>query len=154
MSTSIRQLIVTALDTLLKTIKTTAGYNLNLGNNVFWWRDTPLQISELPAICCKDTNDTMVRVTGQDEHSLAIELTIALESSDSGATARQAIADVIKALSTKISPNICLSGYAQDITPPDSEVFETVHEGIKGYGVTMVFQVIYATLHFDPYTQA
>ncbi len=154
MATSIRQYIIPALDTLFKTIKPTAGYNPNLGNTVFWWRDTPLQISELPAICCKDTNDTMVRVTGQDEHSLSIELTISLESSDSGATARQAIADVIKALGTNISPNICLSGYAQDILSPDSETFEVEHEGIKGYGVTMVFQVIYATLHFDPYTQA
>jgi hypothetical protein len=154
MPTSIRQLVVTALDTLLKTIKTTAGYNLNLGNNVFWWRDTPLQISELPAICCKDTNDTMVRAIGIHEHSLTVELTISLESSDTGAMARQAIADVIKALGTNVSPNACLGGYAEDINPPDSEVFEAVHEGIKGYGVTLTFQVIYQTKPFDPYTQA
>jgi hypothetical protein len=154
MATAIRQQVVTQLDTLLKTIKTPA-YNLNLGRNVSWWRpnELPLQVSELPAICCKDTNETTVRAMGQHEHALTIEAVIALESTDTGATARQAIADLVKALGTNVSPNVCLGGYAEDINPIESEVFEVVQEGIKGYGVAVKFQVIYATRPFDPYTQ-
>ncbi|MFH2073973.1 MAG: hypothetical protein ABIJ57_01310 [Pseudomonadota bacterium] len=145
---------MTALDTLLKTILVANGYNLNSGSNVFWWRDSPLQISELPGILCMDTVDTTVRAIGQHEHALTIELIISLESSDTGATARQAIADVIKALGTNVSPNVCLGGYAEDINPPDSELFEVSHEGIRGYGVMMTFQIIFATSPFDPYTKA
>lgn len=152
--TTIREHVISLINTLLKTIKTANGYNLNLGNNIFWWRDTPLQISELPGIRCKDTVETTVRAIGQHEHILAIEAIISLESSDTGATARQAIADVVNALGTNVSPNICLNGYAQDINPPDSEVFEVVHEGVKGYGVAMKFGVEYVTAPFDPYTQA
>jgi len=154
MPTSIRQLVVTALDTLLKTILVANGYNLGLGSNVFWWRDTPLQVSELPGLVCRDTNDTMVRAIGQHEHALTIEIIALLESSDSGASIRQATADIIKAIGTNVSPNTCLGGYAEDINPPDSEVIEVEHEGIKGYGLKMIFQVIYATSPFDPYTQA
>ena len=154
MPTPIRQLVVTALDTLLKTIKTTAGYQTNLGSNVFWWRDTPLQASELPGVVCRDMNDTIVRAIGQHEHSLTIEVIVSVNSSDSGATMRLAISDIIKALGTNVSPNTCLGGYAEDISPPDSETIEVEHEGIKGYGIRLTFNVTYATNPFDPYTQA
>ena len=153
MTTSIRQQIVTQLDTLFKTILTTGGYNLNLGSHVFWWRVTPLQIAELPAIVLKDTQDQTTRATGrQDQHALTIEAVISINSSDFGATARLAIADFIKALGTNVAPNTCLGGYASDIAPPDSETFEAEHEGIKGFGIAITFQVLYGTLRFDPYT--
>ena len=154
MVTTIRQQIVTQLDTLFKTIKTTAGYNLNLGNNVHWWRDAPFQTSELPGLLCRDTDDVIVRAIGQHEHLLTIEAVALLESSDSGATVRQAAADIVKALGTNVPPASCLGGYAEDINPPDSEVIEVQHEGIKGYGVALKFQVVYCTAPFDPYTQA
>ncbi len=153
MPTPIRQLVVTALDALFKTIKTANGYNTNIDTHVFWWRDTPLQQSELPAIQAKDTVDTIVRAVGQHEHSLEIEAIISLRSSDSGATARLAEADLIKALGTNVSPNVCLGGYAEDISPPISEVIEVQHEEIKVFGLAVKFTVQFATAPFDPYTQ-
>jgi len=154
MATAIRAQVVAQLDALFKKIKTTAGYNSNLGSYVFWWRDTPLQVSELPGVVLRDTVESTVRAIGQHEHALAIEATILIESSDSGATARNIIADVIKALGTNVSPNVCLGGYAEDISPVESEVMEVEHEGIKGYGIDLKFTVTYATPPFDPYTQA
>lgn len=151
---TIRQRVVTALDTLFKTIKTTAGYQTNLGSNVFWWRDTPLQVSELPGLVCRDIAETTVRAVGQHEHILTVQAIISLESSDDGATVRKEIADITKALGTQVSPNVCLSGYAEDIDPPDSEVIEVEHAGIKIYGMAVNIRIHYATAPFDPYTQA
>ena len=154
MATAIRQLVVAALDTLLKTIKTTAGYQTNLGNNVFWWRDAPLQARELPGIVCRDIAETTVRAVGQHEHVLTVQAVISLESSDDGATIRKAITDITKALGTQVSPNVCLGGYAEDIDPPDSELIEVEHAGIKGFGMAVNVRIHYATAPFDPYTQA
>lgn len=152
---SIRQQVVTQLDTLLKTIKVTpGGYQTNLGNNVFWWRDTPLQISELPGIVCRDISETTVRAAGQHEHVLTVQAIISLESSDSGAMIRKEIADIVKALGTQVSPNACLGGYAEDIDPPDSEVIEVEHAGIKSFGMSVNIRIHYATSPFDPYTRA
>jgi hypothetical protein len=154
MPTTIRQQVVTALDTLFKTIKTTAGYQTNLGNNVFWWRDTPLQISELPGLNCRDISETTVRAIGQHEHILTVQAVISLESADAGETVRKEIADITKALGTNVSPNVCLGGYAEDIDPPNSELIEVEHAGIKSFGMAVNIRIQYATLPFDPYTQA
>lgn len=135
------------------TVTISIPYSCNLGSNVFWWRDTPVPEANLPALLCKDTVETTVRAAGQHEHALTIEAVISLRSSDNGETARLARADVEKALGTNVSPNTCLGGYAEDINPIESEVFEVEHEGIKGFGVALRFQVIYVTAPFDPYTK-
>lgn len=151
---TIRQYVVTALDTLFKTILIAGGYQTDLGDNVFWWRDEPLQLTEMPGIRCRDTLETTVRAIGQHEHSLTIEGVISVNSSDNGETMRKVKADIIKALQTQIPPNVCLGGYAEDISPMTSETFEVEHEGSKIFGMLVRFEVQYATEPFDPYTQA
>jgi hypothetical protein len=138
------------------TVTIAAPYESSIGTNVFWWRDTdnnPLTQAELPAMTCRDTADVVVRAIGQHEHTLTIEAIASLRSSDSGDSARDAAADIIRALGTNVSPNTCLGGYAEDISPIASEVIEVVHEGIKGFGVALRFEVTYVTAPFDPYTQ-
>src|SRR3990170_6560821 len=54
MADSKRQQIVSALDTRLKTILTTGGYETNLGNNVKWWRQEPFADTE-SGISCEDS---------------------------------------------------------------------------------------------------
>jgi hypothetical protein len=175
MTTAIRQLIVTQLDTLFKSILApTDGwaapdawwgndvwgpviYNTNLGNNIFWWRDlekNPFQLSELPGMVCRDTNQTTVRAVGQHEHTLTIEGVIMVAAADSGETARYLIADITTAIGSNCPPNVCLGGYAQDIGPLESEVFDVQHEGKKGFGVSFQFPVQFCTAPFNPYTQA
>lgn len=154
MTTSIRALIVAQFDALMKTITTANGYETSIGNNVIWWRDAPLQTNEIPGMTCRDTLETAVRAVGQHEKTLLIEVTAFVRSSDSGVTARKARADLEKALGTNVSPNACLGGYAEDINPPESELIEAEHEGVKIYGVRMVIPVVYCTAPFDPYTQA
>lgn len=135
------------------TVAISIPYSQNLGSNVFWWRETSLEESELPALLCRDTVDTTVRAIGEHEHLLTVEATIELRSSDTAEMARKARADIEKALGTNVSPNECLSGYAQDINPISSEVIEVEHKGIKAFGVALRFQVQYVTAPFDPYTK-
>ncbi len=51
---SIRQRIVDAIDTRFKAILVTGGYVTDIGSHVFWWKDAPMQISDLPGMNCKD----------------------------------------------------------------------------------------------------
>ena len=149
MTDSVRQEVVTALDTLFKTITTANSYNTNLGNNVSWWRSRPLQASELPALCLKDTNENRVVAIGQWEHLLTIEAEILVNASDDGDSMRQAAADVIKVLGTSLT----LGGIAEDIRPPGSmESVDVEQDSLRMFGALMSFQVEYYTNPWDPYS--
>jgi hypothetical protein len=59
---SIRQDIIDAIDTRLKTILISNGYNTDIGNKVFHWRNTNLTEAELPGIIYRDPS------TNEKEH--------------------------------------------------------------------------------------
>jgi len=103
MSDTIRQQIITNIDTRLKTILTTGGYATNLGSHVFWWKEPPFQATDLPAINCKDRveeiNDEL-KTFEADGYALAIGLELFFEGSSSIAELRKGIADIVKAVRT------------------------------------------------------
>jgi len=72
MATNKWQLIITAILTKLRTIKTTAGYETNAGNYVFEWRPNPLEEGELPGIILRDTFPEEVITVGAHDHKLLI----------------------------------------------------------------------------------
>src|SRR3990170_3357246 len=66
MADSIRQQIMTAIDTRLKLITITNGYETNAGNNVYEFWDIALEDDELPAIIWRDgaeDSDLLVNTT-------------------------------------------------------------------------------------------
>ncbi len=90
---SIRQKIVDAVDTQLKKILTTGGYETNIGQSVNWWLER-VDTEILPAIVCRDrllppeNNIRWVR-------RLAIEMEIFLApTEDPVETMRKALADI------------------------------------------------------------
>ena len=98
MATNIRQQIMGKLDTLLKTIKTTASYETNLGNSVYEWREYPIGDTAGPACVYKDTDNYEILCTNTWRHKLHVEIIL---YGNTATQVRQMIADVIKAIGTK-----------------------------------------------------
>jgi hypothetical protein len=147
MTTSIRQQIITAVDTRLKTITTVNGYNTNLGNNIFEWRDAPLQESELPGAVYRDLQQTTVMAVGYHEHALALEILILLSGTEAATTIRKLIADVIKCVGTDRT----WGTLAEDTLPVSDEEIAIEHAGKKIGGISLKFIIQYVTKPFDPY---
>lgn len=148
---SVRQQIVDALDTLFKRLLRTIGYETNLGANVFWWRATPLQLSELNAILAEDTVEQTVAAIGEHLHTLTINLELWLRPAsrtDAGEEARQAVADLYRA----IGIDTTLGAIAQDVSPPRGvETVRAEQEGVRCFVIRTAFQVEYVTLPFNPF---
>ena len=94
---TIREDIISALDTRLKTIKATAGYASNVGSHVFEWREDPLQDGELDALEYRD----LACETGPTEtirtwmHKLTVQIRICSKTMDQ---IRKIIGDLDKAI--------------------------------------------------------
>ncbi len=95
MADSIRQRIITAIDTRLKGILIAGGYQTNLGSHVFAWRAEPLQESELDGLIYRDATESKVEGCGVDEMTLPVEVEI---DSTSPEQIRKCLADLEKAI--------------------------------------------------------
>ena len=96
MATPIRQTLIDNIKTQLQTITTGNGYETNLGSNVFEWRETPLQQSELPGIVIRDPSNQQTKTFGKHESVLKLEIEIYTQGLP--VVTRKAIADVIKCI--------------------------------------------------------
>lgn len=102
MTTSTRQQIITALDTRLKTILVTGGYNSDAGENVFDWLDRDLDDSELDALIYRDkSNNADMNDFDSVSNKVIVEIEVKTKSaSTTGAQVRKMIEDVYKAIGT------------------------------------------------------
>lgn len=146
MADSKRQIILNAIDTALKTIKIANGYETDLGNNIFEWREEPLQESELPAAIWRDTDEPVEFTIGAHEHKLTVEIELYAVGPTSPTILRKLIADVVKL----VGANLTWSGNAED-TKPQTEDIKTEKESRRIAGALVKFEVIYTTNRFDPY---
>lgn len=139
---STRQQIVTALDTLMKTIKVVNGYQTNAGLNVFVWRSTPLEQTDLPAILLRDTTDPIDAegVTDRADHLLTVEFALYASGATADAASRTLVEDVLKALGT--SPT--LSGKCYDMRPTASNLVAE-HQDIRLAAASLTIQIRYRT---------
>lgn len=150
MSDTIRQQIVTAFDTRMKTIKTANGYETNLGNSVYEWLQAPLQEDDPVSLNYRDRSNVTVRAVGCHEHRLTMEVVLAITKAATPAQVRKMIADVIVCVGT--DPQ--WSGLAEDTRPVSDEEIEIEHRGRKIAGVSLKFEIQHNTAPFDPYTAA
>lgn len=150
--TSLRQRILTALDTRLKTILIANGYETDLGQNVFEWRDTMVQQSELPALVWKDLNEdpssaTVGKTIGYHWHDLTVEMSIL--SSDGSSTPeqmRKCLADVTAAVGTDTT----FGGLAIRTQPvPNEAAVEQADRIIGAFRLTI--NIHYQTKKWNPY---
>jgi hypothetical protein len=120
MADSIRQQIITALDTRLKLIKTTGGYKTNAGNNVFDWLDRDLADTELDAIIYRDrTDDIQHNLIDVYTHKVRVEIEAKAKSAATTASQiRKIMDDILKA----IGVDDTWGGLAQDTNPLSTEI--------------------------------
>lgn len=142
MADSIRQSIMTALDTRLKTIKTTAGYKTNAGNNVFDWLDRDLADTELDAIVYRDpANEILQETFNQINNRVRVEIEVKTKSaSTTGAQVRKLIEDVYKAIGTDET----FGGLAHEAQPVSENIDIQQADKIMG-SATVVIDIYYMT---------
>lgn len=140
MSDSIRQQIMSALDTRLKLIKTTGGYKTNAGNNVFDWLDRDLDDSELDAIVYRDPANEIIEETfSQVSNKLRVEIDAKTKStSTTAAQIRKIIEDIYKALGTDET----FGGLAYQ-TSPASETIEIRQQDKIMASATIAIDIYY-----------
>jgi hypothetical protein len=147
MATNKWQQVITAVLTRLRTIKTTAGYETNAGNNVFEWRPNPLAEGELPGIVVRDTFPEEVITVGAHEHTLLIECCVFTGGATAPAQARLVIADIVKAFGTDRT----FGGLVEDTQPAPGGGLGTDQANKLAAVAVKPFYLIYTTAPFDPY---
>lgn len=153
MPNSIRQIILTALDTRLKAILIASGYETDLGLSVFEWRTTEFQATELPGITWRDyaaseaVPITIMGASSKVEQALDVEMDIMVQDGpDTGSTIRKCIADVQKAIG--IDPT--WGGLAVGTDDSGNETMRDQAGKITG-SVTMRIRITYRTKAWNAY---
>lgn len=99
MADSIRQQIISALDTRLKAILVTGGYETNIGSNVFDWKANSLEEEDLPALIYKDISvETNIDSLASFAHRMTVQVIVVAQNSTPMTEIRKAMADVDKAI--------------------------------------------------------
>ena len=138
-----RQEIVDAIKARLATIRTVNGYDTDLGLHVFEWKVTAFADVELPGVCFRDTEQTVVELTGGFRNtSLTVEFILGAASGSATASiVRQGIGDMVRCLDSDPT----WSGLAWDTAIQSDEMFMD-HDG-KLTGLAKVTAVVkYQTL--------
>ena len=149
MADTIRQRIVNAIDTRFKAILVTGGYETNIGSHVFWWKDSPMQISDLPGMNCKDNSPDKELGCGVEDHVLPIAIEAATSGSTTPTDLRKIIADIEKA----IGVDETWGGLAQATDLKEEGISIQQNENKVGLvNLTMVIE--YTLVRFDAYTLA
>jgi hypothetical protein len=150
MADSIRQQIVSAFKTRIQTIKISNGYETNIGNNIFEWKTTDFQESELPGADIRDTGEEVEVRGGNHIYTLTIELEAKITGATMATQARDIIADCMKAIG--VDPR--LGGLVQETKPVNNESLGFEQKDKKIGSLTMKFTLTYITRAFSPYTLA
>lgn len=136
MADSIRQQIITALDTRLKTITTANSYKTNAGAHVFDWLDRDLADSELDAIIYRDKqNEITDSGFGTVINTVTVEIEVKTKSaSTTAAQVRKMIEDVYKAIGTDDT----WGGLALTTNPQTDEIDLSQVEKIAGSALIVI----------------
>lgn len=158
MPTSFRQQLWEAIRDRLRTIRTAAGYETDIGARFFAWRDltnSPLdEIKDLgPCFAMRDPDcDTEQRISGRMDHTLTFEVQGAVWGTPPDNLARSALADIEKCIGVDRQWTINDVKLALD-TRLIRDRIAVVHLGGRFAVVSKTFEVIFRTASFNPYAQ-
>jgi len=148
MADSIRQQIIDAVDTRLKTILVSNGYETDVGKYVDEWRAYPQELAKLPALVYRDSNATSESTFGTHVHDLRVEIEVTASGATAPKTIRKMAADVTKAVATDLT----WGGLAEDTRieaqPQDIQIEQ---ESKRIASTLLAFNVVYRTERFNPY---
>lgn len=146
MADSIRQQLISAIDTRLKTILVANGYETNAGQNVFAWRDTALEAAELDAILYRDRTESRTPGVGVYEFTLPVEIQIV---STSASQVRKILADLEVAIFVDESwGEIALN------TELETDEMEIEQKETLFVAAGIIMPIEYRTVRGNPYTKA
>lgn len=145
----LRQSIMTAIVARLGAISTANDYLTALGSNVYEWKTTKWESSDLPGVTVKDMADTILseQTRGQDSffmHSLRVQVELATSGSTSMTAIRQMIGDVYRA----VWLDATWGGLAIQTLDAGNEI-ATEKEEYQVVGATISLDVIYRTGKFQ-----
>src|SRR4030067_3246140 len=104
MADSIRQQIINAVDTRLKTIKIINGYETDAGLNVFHYKENPFEQDKFLCIEYRDVNDYPEDLSfGLFLHTITLEIRAYANGITIDKTARKLKADIEKAINTDLT---------------------------------------------------
>ncbi len=97
---TVREQVVNAVADRFRQILVANGYNTDVGNSVFVWKDTPFSVEELPALNIRDESSDIEEHTNVSElFRLNIRTDIVVSNNDPIPTIRAILQDVRKAIS-------------------------------------------------------
>ncbi len=140
----IRQRIIDALDTQLKSILIASGYDTNVGSNVFSWRDienNPFAASELPGLNYRDSISDRSVGCGSYDNTLRVDVEAYAASMED---IRQILGDIEKV----IVDNEQWGGIADgsDLLTDESNV---VHLENKYFRTMAVLEIYFGNIRGD-----
>ena len=146
MTDSIRQQIMDKVAARLATIKVSAGYNSDIGNNVFDWLARDLADTELEAVIYKDVSaEIIVETLSLRNNTVRVEIEVRAKSASTTAkTLRQMIEDVYTAIGTDDT----WDALAIDTNPVGEEISIGQADKIGGAGL-IVLEIEYRTVKWD-----
>ena len=137
--------ILSAIGTLLATMRVSSGYSSNGGLNLHEGLSHPLENEPLPAYAwdASGSDGDDAEEIGRWEHTLSISVEACASGDDCKITARRMVEDVITALGIDDT----LGGTVEKINPPSWTVGVTQKENKIASGL-LTFSVIYRTERF------
>lgn len=158
--TPLWQRLFDAVKVRFQAIHTNNGYQTDVGQKCFAWRDlnkSPFTLDDAPCIMVRDPNreTSVLGVITAHDHTLTIEVyacAMAPDSSPPDNFARLILCDLDQAIGVDRQWTVDGVKLARD-TLPGSDAMETVHTGDRIIGVRKTFTIIFRTRAFDPYNQ-
>lgn len=148
MPDSRRQQIIDQIKTLLATVTIANGFKTDVGSNVFEWKSTDFQDTDIPGIDVRDPDEAVETRGGRHFYNLTIEIEAKVSSSATTNEAREVLADI----QTLMGSNQNLGGLAHLVRPVQNELLDFEKMNNKFGSVLIRFEVAYATKAFQPYT--
>ena len=144
MADTIRQRIVTAIQTALSGISIANGYKTDVGARVYVWHVTPYGDDQIPCVNLFDrVCETERHLSGRHHHKLRIEIVVTALGTSTDSDLRKMIGDVIKVMGA----NRKWGGLAYDTDPQSDEIVVEQGDRRRG-GANLVFVVHFRT---EPY---
>ncbi len=143
-ATDKRGQIMAKVATALTGITTGAGYETNLGQKVYEWREYPIEDDAPPACVYKETDNYSMFATNQWKHSLHLEVIL---FGNTATQVRQMIADVF----TAFGANTTWDGLALR-TEPIAEDTGAEHKNKLVFVSHLTFEITFVSTYWNPYS--
>jgi len=152
----IRQKLVDAIKARFNAVTIAGGYNHDLANRIYVWRDlsqgaASFKTAELPALNIRDTdnNPEHFRLGNGFDNELLFEVDFITTTDPADAWGRKLMADVYRAIGQDPKWNVAGTNLAID-TLPRGDTFAVIHGKTRYAGGTVKFTIKHRTKSWKP----